>query len=227
MPTICVWGAHGNVEAGGQLQMPFIRYHPPFYYLFGTGLLNGLVWNSTWRLGRTASKLWRSTCVYPLPPHKCMPPRPNLFIFFNCTSRHRLWKADTLPVKLFSQCPAIINFRRMVEIKGQKIISKKFLIRSWAKRAVSLPNAVSTCSGIWPVWFGDAEGCNELQHTPVCVSSSHSPAQIQLESASLAKTTFHYFHVDPDSCGLAWQGESQTEWMQFVASRLQVSFRTL
>lgn len=166
--------------------------------------------------------------------HLCLPSPPTQvhattpkFIFFNCTSRHKLWKADTLPVKLFSQCPAIINFKRMVEIKGEKIISKKFLIRSWAKRALSLPNAISTCSGIWPVWFGDTEGCNELQHTPVCVSSSHSPAQIQLESASLAKTTFHYFHVDPDSCGLAWQGESQTEWMQFVASRLQVSFRTL
>lgn len=81
MPTICVWGAHRNVEAGGQPQMPFIRYHPPFYYLFGTGLLNGLVWNSTWRLaGRPASS--GDPPVSALSPHTSACHHAQIYLFF-------------------------------------------------------------------------------------------------------------------------------------------------
>lgn len=122
LPSVCVLRVcvhtrvHRNVEAEGQPQMPLIRCHPPFILI--SVWYRASQWNSMRRLGRMASMLWRSTCVHPHPPHKCMPPRPNLFIF-NCTSRHQLWKADTLPAKLFSQSPEIIHFKRMVEIKGK------------------------------------------------------------------------------------------------------------
>lgn len=59
--------------------------------------------------------------------------------------------------------------------------------------------------------LGDAEGYNEPRHTP---AQGQLLSFSGLDKAGLSipgQTNFYYFHVGPDSCGLAWQGGAQTE----------------